>query len=258
MDIGLSLLQLIIEIIIFLVAVTIGIFVVNKLKNSDTKFLNPTEYLPTEEIHSIKQIYYLIMMGLCFVVALYALVFASGDLTYFVIFDIIFSLYIAITIEKDSAWKKVLILLLIPYGSLTYLMFNFTLISLLDLIHIPVFLYLIKYYYDKFKIYTESNSLGITIVLLFSIIFISFFITIFVEGVNPLDSLVMVSNAFTSNGYAVLGKSIPGKVNSLFLVWSGYLISGVGTATLTVALLTRHYNKRFDDLEKLIKENNKD
>ncbi|WP_292896337.1 hypothetical protein [Methanobrevibacter sp.] len=255
---GLSLLQLIIEIIIFLVAVTIGIFVVNKLKNSDTKFLNPTEYLPTEEIHSIKQIYYLIMMGLCFVVALYALVFDSGDLTYFVIFDIIFSLYIAITIEKDSAWKKVLILFLIPYGSLTYLMFNFTLISLLDLIHIPVFLYLIKYYYDKFKIYTESNSLGITIVLLFSIVFVSFFITIFVEGVNPLDSLVMVSNAFTSNGYAVLGKSIPGKVNSLFLVWSGYLISGVGTATLTVALLTRHYNKRFDDLEKLIKENNKD
>lgn len=258
MDIGLSLLQLIIEIIIFLVAVTIGIFVVNKLKNSDTKFLNPTEYLPTEEIHSIKQIYYLIMMGLCFVVALYALVFDSGDLTYFVIFDIIFSLYIAITIEKDSAWKKVLILFLIPYGSLTYLMFNFTLISLLDLIHIPVFLYLIKYYYDKFKVYTESNSLGITIVLLFSIVFVSFFITIFVEGVNPLDSLVMVSNAFTSNGYAVLGKSIPGKVNSLFLVWSGYLISGVGTATLTVALLTRHYNKRFDDLEKLIKENNKD
>ncbi|MBP3792064.1 MAG: hypothetical protein ILA26_08535 [Methanobrevibacter sp.] len=258
MDMGLSLLQLIIEIIIFLVAVTIGIFVVNKLKNSDTKFLNPTEYLPTEEIHSIKQIYYLIMMGLCFVVALYALVFDSGDLTYFVIFDIIFSLYIAITIEKDSAWKKVLILFLIPYGSLTYLMFNFTLISLLDLIHIPVFLYLIKYYYDKFKIYTESNSLGITIVLLFSIVFVSFFITIFVEGVNPLDSLVMVSNAFTSNGYAVLGKSIPGKVNSLFLVWSGYLISGVGTATLTVALLTRHYNKRFDDLEKLIKENNKD
>lgn len=255
---GLSLLQLIIEIIIFLVAVTIGIFVVNKLKNSDTKFLNPTEYLPTEEIHSIKQIFYLIMMGLCFVVALYALVFDSGDLTYFVIFDIIFSLYIAITIEKDSAWKKVLILFLIPYGSLTYLMFNFTLISLLDLIHIPVFLYLIKYYYDKFKIYTESNSLGITIVLLFSIVFVSFFITIFVEGVNPLDSLVMVSNAFTSNGYAVLGKSIPGKVNSLFLVWSGYLISGVGTATLTVALLTRHYNKRFDDLEKLIKENNKD
>ena len=68
----------------------------------------------------------------------------------------------------------------------------------------------------------------------------------------------MVSNAFTSNGYAVLGSSILGKVNSLFLVWSGYLISGVGTATLTVALLTRHYNKRFDELEKLIKENNKD
>ena len=77
-----------------------------------------------------------------------------------------------------------------------------------------------------------------------------------VEGVNPLDSLVMVSNAFTSNGYAVLGKTIPGKINSLFLVWSGYLISGVGTATLTAAILTRHFNRKFDKLEELIKKNN--
>ncbi|MBQ8017695.1 MAG: hypothetical protein IJ258_06270 [Methanobrevibacter sp.] len=254
--VALSGVELVIELVIFFLLVGIGIFVVKIMKNSDNKFLNPTEYLPLEEIQSIKQGYFLIMMGLCFVVVLYSLSFNSSDLVYFAIFDIIISLYVVITIDKTSNWHKLLIFLLVPFGSLTFLVYGYTLVSYLDLIHIPVFLYLIKYYYDGFKIYTENNSLGITIVLLFVIIFVSFFVTILVESVNPLDSLVMVSNAFTSNGYAVLGHSIPGKVNSLFLVWSGYLISGVGTATLTVALLTRYYNKKFERLEELIKKNN--
>ena len=68
----------------------------------------------------------------------------------------------------------------------------------------------------------------------------------------------MVSNAFTSNGYAVLGDSVIGKLNSLFLVWGGYILSGVGTATLTTALLSRHFNKRFEELEELIRNNNSD
>ena len=72
----------------------------------------------------------------------------------------------------------------------------------------------------------------------------------------------MVSNAFTSNGYAILGNSGMGKLTALVLVWSGYTISGVGTATLTAAILLRHnrkreekLNKRLDDLESLIKNN---
>ena len=235
--VALSGVELVIELVIFFLLVGIGIFVVKIMKNSDNKFLNPTEYLPLEEIQSIKQGYFLIMMGLCFVVVLYSLSFNSSDLVYFAIFDIIISLYVVITIDKTSNWHKLLIFLLVPFGSLTFLVYGYTLVSYLDLIHIPVFLYLIKYYYDGFKIYTENNSLGITIVLLFVIIFVSFFVTILVESVNPLDS-------------------IPGKVNSLFLVWSGYLISGVGTATLTVALLTRYYNKKFERLEELIKKNN--
>ena len=66
----------------------------------------------------------------------------------------------------------------------------------------------------------------------------------------------MVSNAFTSNGYAVLGDSPIGKLNSLFLVWGGYILSGVGTATLATALVSRHFNKKFKELEELIKSNN--
>ena len=122
--------------------------------------------------------------------------------------------------------------------------------------YFPVFIYFIKVYYDRFKEYTESNGLGITIILLFVLVFVSFFITQIDEGVNPLDALVMVSNAFTSNGYAVLGSSIPGKINSVFLVWGGYILSGVGTATLTAAILVRHFNHKFDELEELIKKNN--
>ena len=128
----------------------------------------------------------------------------------------------------------------------------------LDLIHIPALIYLVKLAYDKFIEYTRSNSLGITILLLFSIIFISFLITQIVENKNPLDSLVMVSNAFTSNGYAVLGSSIAGKINSIFLVWGGYIISGAGTATLTAAILLRHFNAGIKRLEKIIEDGGKD
>ncbi|WP_406532197.1 hypothetical protein [Methanobrevibacter sp.] len=67
----------------------------------------------------------------------------------------------------------------------------------------------------------------------------------------------MVSNAFTSNGYAILGNSTVGKINSIILVWGGYLLSGVGTATLASAILIRHFNSRFEKLEKMIEENNK-
>jgi len=256
--IQISIVQIIIEAAVFLILVAIGEFTVKRLKNSDNQFLNPKEYLPDEELHSVKQVYYLIMMGLCFVTLLYSLVFDSTDLMYFAVFDIALSLYVAVTVDKTSKWHKLLVLLLIPFGSLTYLFYRFTMVSMLDLLHIPVFIYLVKYYYYDFKRYTENNSLGITIVLLFIIVFISFFFTILVEGVNPLDSLVMVSNAFTSNGYAVLGNTIPGKINSIFLVWSGYLISGVGTATLTAAILTKHFNKKFEKLEKMIEKNNED
>ena len=131
------------------------------------------------------------------------------------------------------------------------------------LIHILVYAYFIKEYFDKFRKYTETNGLGITIILLFVIVFVSFIITLFVEGVEPLNSAVMVSNAFTSNGYAILGNSGIGKLTSMVLVWSGYILSGVGTATLTAAILLKHnqkrekeLNKRLDELESLIKNNN--
>lgn len=254
MDIlGNSIFQFLFELIIFSVATVIGVFVFNKVKDSDNRYLDIHEFLPEDEIFTLRQVYYLIMISACFIVVLYTFV-VYDDYIYMVLFDVGLSLYIAITYEKSSLKNKVILFLLVPWGSLNYLMFGFSMVSLLDLIHVPIFIYFIKYYYDKFSEFTNSNGLGVSILLLFSIVFISFFVTQVVENANAVDSLVMVSNAFTSNGYAILGQSIPGKINSIFLVWGGYIISGAGTATLTAAILMRHFNKRFEQLEKLIDE----
>lgn len=260
-----EILNYLIEIIVFGLLYFTFRFISNKIKNSSNRILNPQEYFPQEEIYSLKQIFFLIMMGLFFINVLYSLVFIENDLIYFVIYDIILSVYLAIKLDTSSLKNKILLILLVPYGSLTYIIFGNSLVGLMDLIHIPVFIYFIKEYYYKFKEYTTTNGLGITIILLFLIIFISFFNTQIFENVNPLDSLEMVSNAFTSNGYAILGNSIPGKLNAIILVWGGYLLSGVGTATLTAAIIMNHYNNKIsnindklDKLEELLTENKKE
>lgn len=264
-----NILKFVFEIIVFLILMLIFKYILEKIKENSFRVLNPKEYFPDEEIHSLRQIFYLIMMGLFFINILYSVVYIESDIIYMAIYDIILSLYLAIRLDKSTLKNKIIILLLIPYGSLTFILFGSSLVGIMDMIHVPVFIYFIKLYYDKFREYTSSNGLGITIILLFTIIFVSFFITQIFEGVNPLDALVMVSNSFTSNGYAVLGSSIPGKLDAIVLVWGGYLLSGVGTATLTSAILINHYSNKikgydekfedldnkFEELKELIKEN---
>lgn len=246
-------LEMILEIIIFLVLVCIGTFIYKRVMVSFDKMSNSGEVLPEDEIHTLKQVFYLIIMSLAFADILYSLITVDG-ITYFIIFDIALSVFLAVTLDKSS-WKgKVILLLLVPLDSLNRLLLNFTLVTYIDIIHVLVFIYFIKVYYDKFRQYTESNGLSITILLLFILVFISFIVTQIVEGVNPLDSLVMVSNAFTSNGYAILGSSIPGKLNAILLVWGGYILSGVGTATLTATILMKHFNHKFKKTEESNKE----
>lgn len=249
---GLTIFDIVIEIIIFLVLTLIAKFLFNKMKNSSNRYLNPKEFLPEDEVHTLRQVFYLVLMSCFFITIFYSLTFTESDVFYFAIFDIFISLVAVMLLDESKFQNKILWLLIVPYGSLSYVLFGSTIMGWLDLIHIPALIYLVKLAYDKFIEYTRSNSLGITILLLFSIIFISFLITQIVENKNPLDSLVMVSNAFTSNGYAVLGSSIAGKINSIFLVWGGYIISGAGTATLTAAILLRHFNSRIKRLEKII------
>lgn len=257
-EIYIAILRFSFEIIVFLILTFIFSFIYNKIQNKPNRMLKLEEYFPEEEIHSLKQIFYLVMMGLCFINILYSLVFVNGDLISFVIYDLVLSIYLAITLDKSSLKNKILLLLLVPYGSLTFAFYGNSLVGVMDFIHVPVFIYFIKIYFDKFREYTESNGLGITIILLFIIVFISFFFTQIVENVNPLDALNMVSNAFTSNGYTVLGQSVPGKIDDIVLVWAGYILSGVGTATLTAAILIRHFNKKFEELEELIGKNKDD
>ena len=255
---GQSLFQFAVELAIFIVLTVLGMFILKKIKDSDNRYLNPQEFLPEDEIHTLKQVFYLILMSLCFANVLYTLIFVGTDYTYLALFDIFLSLYIAITLDKSSLKNKILLLIMVPFGSMAYFMFQFSLVGLIDLIHVPAFLYFVKYYYDRFNYYTESHGLSITIILLFSIVFFSFFLTQAAEGKDPLDALVMVSNAFTSNGYSVLGKSIPGKINSLFLVWSGYVISGAATATLTATILIKYFNRRVEELERIIDDERSD
>lgn len=219
--------------------------------------LNPKNYLPEEEISTLNQLFYLVMI-VCFIInVLYTIFYWGSNIDNLVIFDIIISVIVSLGIDWEGRKNKVLLLLLIPVGSLNYIIFLNQWIILLEIFHQAVFIYFIKVYFEKFMEYTQTNSLGITIMLLFSIVFISFLITIPVENVSPLNSIDMVSNAFTSNGYAILGKSSLGKVNSIILVWAGFILSGVGTATMTVAIVKRHLNKRFDDLEEMVKKNKK-
>ena len=247
--------------IILAIAFFFGLYLISSYiikylkKNRHNRLLNATEYLPKEETH-----FYLIIITLCFVDILYSIVFWASDDFYrhFIFYDTIVSLIACLAIKKDTTTEKIIMVFLIPLSSLLHSTLDDPAILLLILlaVHFIGLAYVIKVYYGKFIHYTESNGLGISILLLFGLVFVSFIFTSFAEGKNLLDSLVMVSNAFTSNGYAVLGDSPIGKLNSLFLVWGGYILSGVGTATLATALVSRHFNKKFEELEELIKSNN--
>ena len=255
---GSDIIYFIIEIVVFTILIFVGDSIYTKILNSDNRYLNPKEFLPDDELLTLKQVFYLIIMGACFIVVFYNFVYISEELYSLAIFDIVISLYIAVQVKNRSVKNILIFLCLVPFGSFTVFFDYYSYLYLLDIFHILIFIYFIKVYYEKFNEYTNANGLGITILLLFFIIFISFLTTQFTEHVNPLDSLVMVSNAFTSNGYTVLGNSIVGKINSIFLVWGGYIISGAGTATLTAALLLRRFNKRFKELERLIEEGSDD
>ena len=136
-----------------------------------------------------------------------------------------------------------------PLASISALVFGSTLLGYWDFIRIPTLLYMVVVLYHRFLDYTDENGLEKLILILVSIIFTCLVLTILLENQNPINSLAMTSNAFTSNGYAVLGDTPGGILTSTFLVWSGYIISGVGTATLAATIVHRNSKKKFEKLE---------
>lgn len=256
-----SLFQILFAIVTFVVLVYVGGFILNKVESTsrfkNSRFANPLEYLPFEEIMSLKQVFYLIMILVFIIISLY-LLFDWKDGLYFISgLDIVISIYLAVKMNKSSFKDKIILFLLIPFGSITGAVFGDTIIVLFDIFHIIGYIYFIKVYYRKFVEYTENNGLGITIILLFSIILVSFLFTIIVEDVSPLDSMTMVSNAFTSNSFDASGKITLGKLNSLLLAWGGFILSGVGTATLSVSIVMKYINREFNDVKDLIKKKKK-
>lgn len=251
---GSALFQLSVVFIIFLVLTLLGKVIYHALKNRQGNSISINELLPEDEVHTLVQVYYLILMALCIVNLFYSIMGSLNDVYYLSLFDIVLSLYFAVTLDMGSWKNRAVWLLLIPYGSIAYPLFGLSPVILGEFFHGLVFIYIAKLNLDKFVEYTNSNALGITIILLFAVIFAGFFITQYSEGANALDSLVIVSNQFTGNGYSAFGNTVSGKLNSLLLVWGGYILSGVGAATLTAALLIRHFKKEFEELRKLIEE----
>ena len=230
---------------IFHILVSMGIFIalayvtryivkkgrlLSRFKKS--RLSNPEEYFPSEEVYLLKQVFYLIV----------------------ILVIIMICLYLAIKMDKDSLKDKVLLFLLIPFGSITGLLFGDSIVAVLDLTHVIGYLYFIKVYFRKFVEYSENNGLGVTIILLFGIILVSFLFTLLVEDVSPMDSLTMVSNAFTSNSFDASGQNIIGKLNSLVLAWSGFILSGVGTATLAASIVNSYVSQEFGELKDIVKK----
>ena len=253
-----SIFQILVAMGIFAALAYIAKYIVTKgrliARFKKSRLSNPQEYFPSEEVFLLKQVFYLMVILVIIMICLY-LTFDWDEGFYFVyLLDIVISLYLALKMDKDSPKDKVLLFLLIPFGSITGILFGDSIVGLLDLTHIIGYLYFIKVYFRKFVEYTENNGLGITIILLFSIILISFLFTIVVENVSPMDSITMVSNAFTSNSFDASGKNIIGKINSLILAWSGFILSGVGTATLAVSIVNEYVNRQFAEIKDLVKK----
>ena len=252
---------------IFQILVAMGVFValayaaryianngrlINRFKKS--RLSNPLEYFPSEAVFLLKQVFYLAVIMVIIIICLY-LTFDWNEGFYFIyLLDIVVSIYLALKMDKESRKDKVLLFLLIPFGSITALLFGEGIVVLLDLTHIIGYLYFIKVYFRKFVDYTENNGLGVTIILLFAIILISFLFTILVENVSPMDSMTMVSNAFTSNSFDASGKNIIGKLNSLVLAWSGFILSAVGTATLAVSIVNNYVDRQFSEMKEFVKK----
>lgn len=254
--------QVFVSILIYVTLIIAGRYLIDKIKGSSFRFLNPEEYLPDEEIKTLKQVFYLIMMLILFIIIINFffdnnIILSNGPefYTFHSVLDIIISVYIAsIIYDKSSQKNYMLILFLFPLASIAFLLFGESLLEYWDFVRIPALAYLMKYFYENFKSYTDRNELSFSIILLFAILFLSIVITMFIENEDPLNAMVMVSNAYTSNGYAILGDTTGGKINSIVLVWSGYILSGVATATLTTTMIIRHYKSRFDNYDKKIDE----
>ena len=236
------------------------------MRDSKSMYLDIDQYLPEDEVHNLRQLSYLILSTLLIVDVVYLFFFNVNEYT-LAIFDVFISMVSAVLVYKRTPLRVLAVLCLMPVSSTIFALYSLAgsqLFLLTNILHFIAIGYVAVLFVHDFAEYSRSNNLGLYALMLFLIVTISIFVTSIVEKKNLLDAVTMVSNAFTSNGYAVLGSSVFGKLDSVILVWSGYVLSGVGTATLASAILIKHFrakfnelNNKLDELEELIK-NQKD
>ena len=252
-------------------------------------------YLPEEEVKNQKRLFYLVIILICIIFLFYLLeghgflylvlssfgielnlgkMFFSYDISYFIfeITEVLFALFLSKNLDlKKNRKDIVLFLLLVPYGSLDTILYIFsnipTLVIFLDLIHMIAYICFIRIYYKKFMENSRNETFGRTILLFFVLLVLTVIVTIITERVNILNAANMVTNAFVSNGFNVMGTSVLGKLNEMAIVWGGYILSGLTTASLTAAIIVRHFNykfeeyddmnERFDELEEIVKNKKK-
>ena len=282
---------------IFIIIIFLAVHFVSKgiydlLKSYLDKRIDPEHYLPEEEIKNQRQLSYLVIILLCiinlfyilechgFLDAILSFIGISFNLTdvlysqdanfiFFEMMDIILSAYLSLNLDLKKNRDKVLFLLLVPFGCMeTFISILLastanSLAIFLDVFHMVGIAYFIRFYYRKFMDYSRNHAFGRTVLLFFVLLIFTVILIIITEQVNILDALNMFSNAFVSNGFDVMGTSALGKINEMLIIWGGYILSGVATATLTAAIIVRHFNykfkeyddmnKRFDELEEIIK-----
>lgn len=234
-------------------------FIKNKIKNHKEIGTDAQDNLiPQEELQTLKQIFYLVMATLLLANVINILFYMHIEFNELLMMDVFVSTVVCVALYERE--NKLILLALMPIATVyaLYIPKNssnilFFILFFIQLIHIFIDIYFIKYFYKNFIKYTRDKGIGYTAVLLFVIIIIAFVLTCLSESVGVLDSVVMISNAFTSNGYTVLGNSVIGKFSNIFLVWSGYILSGIGTATLAVALMNRKFKGNAENFEQRIK-----
>ncbi|SFL29662.1 hypothetical protein SAMN02910297_00492 [Methanobrevibacter olleyae] len=234
-------------------------FIKNKIKNHKEIGTDAQDNLiPQEELQTLKQIFYLVMATLLLANVINIIFYMHIEFNELLMMDVFVSTVVCVALYERE--NKLILLALMPIATIyaLYIPKNssnilFFIVFFIQLIHIFIDIYFIKYFYKNFIKYTRDKGIGYTAVLLFVIIIIAFVLTCLSESVGVLDSVVMISNAFTSNGYTVLGNSVIGKFSNIFLVWSGYILSGIGTATLAVALMNRKFKGNAENFEQRIK-----
>ena len=97
-------------------------------KHRENRLFNPSEYLPEEEIHTLRQVFFLIVIAMSFTIIIYTLIALSirSFSNYFVFIDILLSLFVCMIIKKETAFEKFVFLSLIPYASTVFSLLDVT------------------------------------------------------------------------------------------------------------------------------------